>query len=98
MADPEVVTVVQYQLGTVSELVEREWRPGVSTGAAARQVCRSLDPGTPLRRLLEELLADANRASRERYRILEDASAVYPRFGQFLALRSYRRINGIPAE
>jgi hypothetical protein len=90
----EIVTVSS-RSSTVDELVAREWREGVSAGAAARQVCRSLDPHSSLKRLLETLLAEANQASHERYQIVEDVRRDSPPIAYGVARRSYLRINGL---
>ncbi len=49
----------------IEELVQREYREGVSAGAAARQLCRSLDGYPSLKRLLEDMLADYNQQNHE---------------------------------
>ena len=45
--------------------VAEEYQEGVSAGAAARQLCRRLEDFPNLKRLIEDLLADANRQSFE---------------------------------
>jgi hypothetical protein len=48
----------------VEQLVRDEWKPGVSAGAAARQLAASLrcaDRTSPLAALLEDMLASSNR-------------------------------------
>lgn len=57
---------------TADSLIEawakEEYRDGVSPGAAARQLCRSLGAGgvaPTLQRLLEDMLADFNRQNHE---------------------------------
>lgn len=83
----------------IEELVKAEWRDGVSPGAAARQVCRSLRDGAPvLKALLEELLAQVNLDAHERYLILEEFRAVDGDAGLAAKIRSFRRTNGLPPE
>lgn len=75
-----------------------EYRPGVSPGAAARQLCRSLGASgcaPTLKTMLEEMLADANRASFDRHLILEDFAKVDPQAGHNAKMASFRRQNGI---
>lgn len=51
-----------------------EYREGVSPGAAARQLCRSLGAhgvAPTLKRLLEDMLSTANRASFERSQLID---------------------------
>lgn len=75
-----------------------ECRPGVSPGAAARQLCRSLGAAgcaPTLKSMLEEMLADANRASFDRYLILEDFAKVDPQASHDAKMASFRRQNGI---
>lgn len=45
---------------------------GPSEGAVAREVCRSLDPSSPTRLLLEALLGNINFGSSDRAQILDD--------------------------
>lgn len=75
-----------------------EYRAGVSPGAAARQLCRSLgasNAAPTLKRMIEDMLADANRASFDRYMILEDFARLDPDAGLAAKLRSFDRVNGI---
>ena len=83
-------------MNEIDELVAAEWREGVSAGAAARQVCRSLSFDTPLRNLLEELLADANRASHDRYLILQRFKDHNAEAGFEAGNESFCRINNMP--
>lgn len=62
----------------MDDMIERwakeEYRRGVSAGAAARQLCRSLGAAgvaPTLKRILEDMLADYNRASSDRAQILD---------------------------
>lgn len=66
-------------VNAIEEFAKEEFQPGVSAGAAARQLCRTLGAcgyAPTLKRMLEELLASANVASHERYLILRDFEAV----------------------
>lgn len=52
----------------IERWVHEEYRPGVSAGAAARQVCRQLGcngHAPELKRLLEDMLADFNEQNHE---------------------------------
>lgn len=80
-------------MSTIDELVELEWRPGVSAGAAARQLCRSLGPNSALKNLLEAMLADANSAAQDRSAILNEITEFDERFGKQLRLASFNRTN-----
>jgi hypothetical protein len=65
----------------IEQLTVEEYRPGVSPGAAARQLCRSLGVygGAPtLKRLIEDMLDDANRSSHDRNLILSHFADVDP--------------------
>ncbi len=67
---------------SIEELVQREYRQGVSAGAAARQLCRSLDGYPALKRLLEDMLADYNQQNHEfmqERESLRDALALIPK-------------------
>jgi len=70
---------------TINDLVAHEWRPGVSAGAAARQICRSLGPSA-LKELLEALLTEANEASHDRYLILDEIKKFNLDFGKQVEL------------
>lgn len=75
-----------------------EYRPGVSPGAAARQLCRSLGASgaaPTLKRMLEDMLSDANRASFDRSMIIQDFKAFDTEAGLQAELTSFCRINGI---
>lgn len=47
-----------------------------SVGAVAREVCRSLDPKSPTRLLLEALLASSNFANTDRAAILDEVRTI----------------------
>lgn len=52
----------------IERWVAEEYRPGVSAGAAARQVCRQLGcngHAPELKRLLDDMLADFNEQNHE---------------------------------
>lgn len=77
-----------------------EYRQGRSAGAAARQLCRSLGASgcaPTLKTMLEEMLADANRASFDRSQILDEFCRHDPRAGHAARMTSFRRINDIAA-
>ncbi len=78
---------------TINALVKHEWREGVSAGAAARQICRSLDPSSPLKLLLEAMLSDANEAAQDRSIILNEIKEFDLSFGKQMELASFNRIN-----
>lgn len=77
----------------INDLVKHEWREGISAGAAARQVCRSLDPSSPIKLLLEAMLSDANEAANDRASILNEIQEFDQNFGKQLRLASFNRIN-----
>lgn len=84
--------------GNVEAWARDEYRDGVSASAAARQLCRSLGAnGTAptLKRMLEDMLANANKASHDRSCILRDFADVDPEAASEAETASYRRINGI---
>ena len=78
---------------TIDDLVKHEWREGVSAGAAARQICRSLGSASPLKLLLEAMLDEANETAQERARILNEIVEFDENFGKQLKLASFSRIN-----
>jgi hypothetical protein len=49
----------------IESWVADEYQIGISAHAAARQLCRRLEDFPNLKRLIEDLLADANRGSFE---------------------------------
>lgn len=78
---------------TINDLVNHEWRTGVSAGAAARQICRCLGPASALKLLLEAMLADANEGNQDRSIILNEIKEFDLDFGKQLELASFNRIN-----
>jgi hypothetical protein len=80
-------------MNKIDELVKHEWQPGISAGAAARQLCRSLAPDSALKALLEAMLADANEAAQDRAMILYEIMEFDLNFGKQLKLASFNRIN-----
>lgn len=82
---------------TIDELVAKEWTDGRSAGAAARQVCRSLEFNTPLRNLLEEMLGKANSDSHDRYLILQAFKDHDAEAGFAAEQESFHRINNLPS-
>jgi len=78
----------------IETMAREEYREGVSAGAAARQLCRSLDGIAPtLKRMLEDMLAGANRANFDRSCILRDLDAVAPDDAPRIRRESYIRNN-----
>lgn len=80
----------------INALVREEWREGVSAGAAARQVCRSLGAhglAPSLKRLLEEMLGDANRDNFDRQMILSAFDRADPAAAQEARMASFYRCN-----
>lgn len=77
---------------------QEEYRPGVSPGAAARQLCRLLGASSSaptLKRMLEDMLAGANSASFDRSMILQDFKDFDAEAGLKAELTSFNRVNGI---
>lgn len=73
-----------------------EYRESVSPGAAARQLCRSLgasNAAPTLKRMLEAMLADANRASFDRSQVLDAFDAAAPEAAKVARADSFNRIN-----
>lgn len=73
-----------------------EYRDGVSPGAAARQLCRSLGANgvaPTLKRLLEDMLSNANRRSFDRAMILNDFDEAAPDAAAAARAASDKRIN-----
>ena len=73
-----------------------EYREGVSAGAAARQLCRTLGISgqyPTLKRMLEDMLADANRAAADRGRILQAFAEADPEAAATAKTESFRRMN-----
>ncbi|MEO9230893.1 MAG: hypothetical protein ABI216_18375 [Devosia sp.] len=73
---------------------KEELRPGVSPGAAARQLCRSLGAhgvAPTLKAMFEEMLADANRASFDRSMILDAFRDAAPAAAQDATIASFNR-------
>ena len=74
----------------------QEYRDGVSPGAAARELCRTLGAigcAPTLRRMLEELLADRNRASFDRSCILRAIDVAAPADASRIRMESFKRNN-----
>lgn len=81
----------------VEDMAADAYREGVSAGAAARELCRDLGVhgGFPtLRRLLEDLLAEANDAAQDRAQILSDFANSAPESAAQARRDSFQRING----
>lgn len=82
----------------IEQLCHDEFRDGVSPGAAARQMCRSLPQGSAVRRMLEEMLAKANRASFDRSCILRAFEDCDQEAADAARVESFHRINQTGAE
>jgi len=84
----------------IESAAAEEYRPGVSAGAAARQLCRTLGCmgyAPELKRMIEDVLADANRASHDRHMIIEAFRAVDPEAARAAAHASFVRTNEPPS-
>jgi len=80
----------------IESAAAEEYRPGVSPGAAARQLIRTLGcsgHAPTLKRMLEDMLADANKASTDRSRILADVRREDPVLSRKVAAASFQRNN-----
>lgn len=80
----------------VEQWAEDEYRPGVSAGAAARQLCRMLGSNgayPTLQRMLEDMLADRNRASFDRSCILSAVDVAAPDDAPRIRRESFVRNN-----
>lgn len=83
-------------MNVIEQWAQEEYRPGVSPGAAARQLCRLLgctDVAPTLKRMLEDMLSNANRASFDRSQILSDFREADPEAAAEARKKSFRRIN-----
>lgn len=84
----------------IEKIVKGEWKPGSSAGAVARQVCRELGcsgRAPTLKKLLEEMLADANRASFDRSCILSEFEEASPDAAKIARHNSFDRNNELAA-
>jgi len=80
----------------IEQWAEDEYREGVSAGAAARQLCRTLGSNgayPTLKRMLEDMLADRNRASFDRSCILRAVDVAAPEDAPRIRRESYIRNN-----
>jgi hypothetical protein len=83
-------------MNVIEQWCQAEYREGVSAGAAARQLCRTLgcfDEAPTLKRMLEDMLADANRASFDRASILRAVDDVAPDDAPRIRRESFIRNN-----
>lgn len=80
----------------IERLAQEEYREGVSAGAAARQLCRCLSHKSHLRRMLEDMLGEANKSSHDRWRILDAFSQAAPDEADTARMASFRFMNNIP--
>lgn len=81
-------------MDVIEKLVIEEYRPGVSAGAAARQLCRSLGCVAPtLKAMLEDMLADGNLQHFDRARILDEFDDAAPIAAAAARRKSFARIN-----
>lgn len=84
------------EIGQIEQWTQAEYRPGVSAGAAARQLCRMLGAmaaAPTLKRMLEDMLADANVRSHDRHRILDEFKRAAPVEASAARRASFMRIN-----
>lgn len=80
----------------VEQWAEDEYREGVSPAAAMRQLCRTLgcsDAYPTLKRMMEDVLAQANRAAFDRSQILSAIDALAPEDAKRIRRESYVRNN-----
>lgn len=85
----------------LEQIARDEYREGVSPGAAMRQLCRMLGISgeyPTLQRLLEDVLADHNRASHDRNCILTDFAEVDAEAAKEAKMASFRRLNRMDEE
>ena len=83
-------------MNPIEKWCQDEYREGVSAGAAARQLCRMLgcfDEAPTLKRMLEDMLSDANRASFDRSCILRAVDYAAPEDAPRIRRESYVRNN-----
>jgi hypothetical protein len=80
----------------IDAMVKEEYREGVSAGAAARQLCRSLSARSELKRMLEDMLGDANKSAHDRWRILDAFSRAAPDEADLARMASFRYMNNLP--
>ncbi|HRQ59794.1 MAG TPA: hypothetical protein PLN31_20460 [Azoarcus taiwanensis] len=78
---------------SLEQAVKREWPEGRSAGAAARQLVYYLEPAPTLKKLIEELLAEANRRAFDRSMILRAIDVVAPDDAPRIRRESYIRNN-----
>lgn len=82
----------------LEQIAREQYREGVSAGAAARQICLVLGASgeyPTFTRMLEDMLADANRASADRSRILQAFADAAPEEAHEAKMDSFRRANGL---
>jgi hypothetical protein len=80
----------------VEAWAEKEYRPGVSAGAAARQLCRELGCSgnyPVLKRMLEDMLSDANVRAFDRSQILDEFRQAAPEAAAEAQRQSFYRLN-----
>lgn len=80
----------------IESAAREEYCPGVSPGAAARQLCRTLGAmgyAPTLKRMLEDMLGDFNEASFDRSCILRDFDQAAPAAAQSARMDSFQRVN-----
>lgn len=81
----------------IEKWAREEYRDGVSSGAAARQLCRLLgmsNASPTLKRILEDMLGDINRASHDRHMILVAFDEASPNAAKKARRESFKRLNG----
>lgn len=80
----------------IEKWAREEYREGVSAGAAARQLCRHLGASgqaPTLQRMIEDMLADRNRASFDRSCILRAVDVAAPEDAPRIRRESFVRNN-----
>lgn len=77
----------------IEDAARREYRDGVSAGAAARQMVRHLDLAPTMKRMLEDMLADANIAAFDRSCILRAIDVCAPEDAPRIRVESFKRLN-----
>ena len=83
-------------MNLIEKWTQGEYRDGVSPGAAARQLCRTLGGVggyDTLKRLLEDMLAERNRASFDRSCILRAVDVAAPDDAPRIRRESFARNN-----
>jgi len=83
-------------MNTIEKWAKEEYTEGASAGAAARQLCLHLgihDEAPTLKKLLEELLEEANRSSFDRSQIIRAFDEASPDAASAARRESFARNN-----